>query len=205
LKGDQRKTVLEGPGGARQGFIGSGGGELDGSGMPGRIFYLAWFQRQEQNIRDSFRYEGSETIAKRKCLKVSFDIVPGVPADKRPTMSFWIDLERGGHPLQVEVRQGGELRTRVADIELAEVGPPNARLWIPMKGRATTHVFIERGTEPARVRYAHEPLVIEEIAVRAPSVKLNAGLEPSELEVAFEEGLRVRDELLGKSYRQGQP
>ncbi len=158
---DARPTV--GPGGP---------GMLNRPFSPERICYF-WFL---QTLKDpaSWRYQclGWEEIGGHRCLKIQLDEGPGLPdrmAD-RPTVRYWIDLERGGHPLQVEFRRGDRPRMRTGDIELERLpGPGGRERWFPVHG--VTYIYPVLGPG-----YVDRPVAYETYQVLQGTVRVNQGL-----------------------------
>jgi hypothetical protein len=122
-----------------------------------------------------YRFLGWEDVGGHHCLKVQFDEVYGLPDGiaERPTVRYWIDLERGGHPLKVEFRRGDKIRMRTAKIELEQVTGSDGRdYWFPVRG--VTYVY------PALVSgYVDRPVAYEVYKVLDGTVRFNQNLPDS--------------------------
>ena len=119
--------------------------ELNFPGSADRILYRWFFRDLNDPLSRGYEYLGWETIDGHRCLKVQFDEVVGIPEnmEDRPTIVFWIDLERGGHPLRVEFRRGGKVRMQVVDIQLARIPFGKGReAWLPVHGRHEDFLII---------------------------------------------------------------
>jgi hypothetical protein len=193
--------------GGQQGFIGSGAGELDSPQMPGRILFLSHFRNHSAQIRQSFSFEGWEVIDGHNCLRMSYEIIHGLPADRCVRQRFWIDLERGAHPLRMELSRGGKVQSRLAEIELARFSMgQSAFVWLPIRGVQTHHVVLDSKplpNQPRSLKLIPEPASVEETSFE--SVAVNGGLSDEQKSVLFERGTHVRDEFLRVTYSYGQP
>lgn len=178
--------------GERPSVEAGGMGSLNQPGSPERIVYLWFFKAFEQFGPDGFGYEfqGWEEVDGHRCLRVQFDEMVGAsdrPPD-RPVIRFWIDLERGGHPLKVEFARGNEIRMRTTGIELAHLTLlGEERLWFPVRGR--TETFGELGRSRGR------PALAETYFVLDGTVRLNQGLPDRVFSVDYEGGLAETTEL----------
>lgn len=78
-----------------------------------------------------YRCRGWEVVSGRSCLAIDLVPVSGGSAE-----SFWIDLERDGHPLQWEYRSRDDLLRKITDVALQQVSlSPDSRIWLPVWGR----------------------------------------------------------------------
>ena len=121
---------------------GGGAGVLNHTGSPERIHYSWFFLTLKDPAAKGYEFLGWEDVGGHRCLKVQLDEVWGLPEhmEDRPTIRFWIDMERGGHPLRIDFRKGEKVRMRTADIELQRVpGPDGRERWFPVRG--VTYVF----------------------------------------------------------------
>jgi hypothetical protein len=139
---------------------------------PERINY-DWFFRTlgDPTIRH-YEFLGWEDIDGHRCLSVQLDEVWGLPdqVPERPTVRFWIDIERGGHPLQVEFRRGEKIRMRVADVKLeSQVGADGRERWFPVRGVAYMYIFLGRD-------FTNRPVAYETYEVLDGTVRFNQNL-----------------------------
>ena len=174
LRGEQ--PVVE-PGGA---------GSLNENGSPERIVYYWYFKAFEQAGPAGYGYEfqGWEEVDGHRCLRVQFDEMYGAtdrPPD-RPVVRFWIDMERGGHPLKVVFTRGETIRMQSVGIQLDHlVLPGGERMWFPVSGR--TETFGELG------RTRGKAVLIETYYVLDGTVRVNEGLPDRVFSVDYEGGL----------------
>jgi hypothetical protein len=146
-------------------------GSLNMSGSPERICYLWYLKRLEDPRLYGYEYMGWEDFGGHMCLKVQFDEAPmaGPQKPDRPVIRFWIDMARGGHPLQVEFRNGRGVRMRSTGIQLARLTLPDGKgYWFPVRGR--TEYFLT--TSP---NYSSVPVGVETCYVLDGTVKFNQG------------------------------
>lgn len=126
-----------------QPMVGEGnGGVLNHPGSPERIHYSWFFQTFKDPAAWRYEFLGWEDVGGHRCLKFQIDETLGLPERmvNRPTIRFWIDLERGGHPLRIDFRRDEKVRMRTADIELERIPGPDGRpRWFPVRG--VTYVF----------------------------------------------------------------
>jgi hypothetical protein len=151
---------------------GGGRGALNRPCSPERIFYSWYFRTAGSSNGSGYEFQGWELVDGHRCLKVQFDERTGHAA--RPPGSivtrFYIDMERGGHPLKVEFMDRKGLRMRAVDIQLAEVSLPDGRQkWFPMRGRLETFVT----TDPS---YTIKPIGYEIYSVVGGTVRFNQKL-----------------------------
>ena len=174
-------------------------GELQSPGQPGRLIYLTFVRDYAAQIHGSFQSFGKEEVNGHECLKVAFDQFQGV------TQTFWIDLQRGEHPLKWEFTRGGKVHIRVKDVELARFkAGSDTEVWIPIKALATGHLM-RVSPPPAPLQLFSEPVVVEVIAIRPETVKVNQILAANAMDVQFEKGGFVKDYTKGTVSIHGGP
>lgn len=151
-------------------------GMLNKPGSAERILYY-WFFRTLPDAAYGYKFLGWEIINRHKCLKVQFYQVPESALAKtkdKPIVRFWIDLERGGHPLRIEFHSGDNLvmRTDVSDLRKHPVADGSI-VWLPV--RAETNAFAY-DTGKSVVRNTNKPYIRETYAIVDGSVLINQGL-----------------------------
>ncbi|MGC8643130.1 MAG: hypothetical protein ACP5XB_24995 [Isosphaeraceae bacterium] len=112
-------------------------------GSPSALVYM-WYFRFNSGKFASMNYEnlGWEAIDGHRCLKVRMDFLPNMPANRRAYREYWIDLERGGHPLRIDNYHGNLMGIRTSGIELCEFkGKGRERIWLPVDGVRDTFVW----------------------------------------------------------------
>ncbi|RUL88243.1 LolA-like protein [Tautonia sociabilis] len=144
-------------------ITGSGsGGVLNMPGSPHRILYLWYFAPSENLTMEGFENLGWEEIDGHRCLHVRLQRHPG---SRTTSISFWIDLERGGHPLRMEMHDDGKLLSRVDQIRLNSFNVNGTEYWLPVHGVQET--YWDGKT------YHDEPTVRETYDVVRSSVRFN--------------------------------
>ena len=138
------------------------GGALNKPGSPNRIFYLWYFESSASPTMEGFENLGWDEIDGRRCLNVRMQ---RYPSSDKTSILFWIDLQRGGHPLQVEIRDDGKLKTRVDDIRLHSFNVDGEEYWLPVHG--------VQGTYWDGSTYYSEPTYRETYDVVRGSVRIN--------------------------------
>jgi hypothetical protein len=153
-------------------------GVLNGPASAERILYLWYLQTMADPALFGYEFQGWETVDGHRCLRVQFNQVPREqvatwPGDL-PIVRFWIDMERGGHPLKVEFWNGTKLFMRSDKIKLARLSIADGKaVWFPIRGE--TNSF--NGPDKAgRDSYRDSPFFTETYAVVNRSVRINQGL-----------------------------
>jgi hypothetical protein len=153
--------------------VGGGGpGVLNHPFSPERINYFWFFKVLKDPASWRYEFLGWEDIGGHRCLKVRIDESWGLPDQlpDRPTIRFWIDMERGGHPLQVEFRRGEKIRMRTGEIELERLqGADGSERWFPV--RCVTYVYPIPGPG-----YVDRPVAYETYKVVEGTVRFNQNL-----------------------------
>ncbi len=123
---------------------GGGAGVLNGPFSPERIHYSWFFRTLRDPAKKGYKFMGWEDVDGHRCLKVQFDATWGLPEqmEDRPVIRFWIDMKRGGHPLQIEFLSGERPRMRVARIELQQVADSDVERWFPVSGVMYEYPFL---------------------------------------------------------------
>jgi hypothetical protein len=131
-----------------------------------------------------FENLGWADIDDHRCLKVRLGLLPGSKTTSIYKI-FWIDLIRGGHPLQVEQYHDGKLVYRVGGIELAKVPDVSGKkIWFPIKGEMNVYGSLAS-------TFHDYPIARETYGVVLGSLQLNRDLPDS----AFVVHTKPRTEL----------
>ncbi len=151
-----------------------GAGALNRPNSPERIIFLPFFRSMIDPQAYGYEYQGWEEVDGHRCLRVQFEAVPKA-LNRSPyhrTTRYWIDMERGGHPLKVEERSDDGprgLAGRTVGIKLAQLPLPDGRLiWFPVAGRLETFVTIGLNTL--------EPVGVETYSLVDGTVRFNQDL-----------------------------
>jgi hypothetical protein len=95
---------------------------------------------------------------------------------------------------------GGKVGGRVADVQLVPYfARTGGKVWIPIQARVTSHV-LAGASGSSGFTFVTEPVVEEEIVVRAESVHVNRGIDRRAFDLEFDPGTPVRDKIQGSSY-----
>jgi hypothetical protein len=122
---DWRKRVASKPGGP---------GSLNGLASPSNYIFLHFFEQFRSPEDLGYLYQGWEEVDGRNCLRVQLDIQKNNPNPHRPFLRFWIDMQRGGHPLKAEAYRGDVLLWSVNDVVLKEYPEGGSKtIWIPTR------------------------------------------------------------------------
>ncbi len=145
-----------------------GPASLDLPESPQRIFFT-WFFNDLKNRRNNYQFVGWETVDDRQCAHVVIDLTPRAPENRKLLFHFWIDMERGGHPLKIERYDGKDLTMRTHEIRLERTSPSQgAEVWLPISGVTESFGW---GND-----YYDEPIFRETIFVLRGSIRLNQDL-----------------------------
>lgn len=140
-------------------------------GSPERIHWLHYFRGRHDDIKDTYRFLGWEKIDDRRCVVVAYDENPRLEPRFKSLSRYWIDLERGGHPLKVEVYEyGGGLVLKFDQIRLQEfVAADSTKVWFPVQGEVKSY-------KTRDLKVAKNPQYIEKYFIVPSSVLVNAPL-----------------------------
>jgi hypothetical protein len=117
---------------------GAGYEGLRNGDSPLLIYFSPYFLYSKDLTGLRYELVGWENVGGRRCLCVKLDRIRGMPEGKGPRWTFWIDLERDGHPVKVEEHVGSNLTSR-ATIELSQVGREDGQtVWFPSRGSDET-------------------------------------------------------------------
>ena len=158
------------------------------TGSFARIFF-SWHLGQFKNSPDSgYKFLGWELVDGHRCLVVEFNLLARAVPENNPVQRFWIDLERGAHPLRYEIRGGNALETRVEGIVLSEHQVPGGkRVWLPIRGE-----YQDFGR---RAWISTSPLFVETYSVVGGSVRINQGLPDEMFSARWNGNLAGTDEM----------
>ncbi len=169
----------------------AGGGVLGQSMSAGRLNRTWYFQALEDPAALHYEFQGWEEVDGHRCLRVQLDYMqmPGPMLPERHVLRFWIDMERGGHPLKVEHWQGETLWYRTDDVRLDQVPTADRKtVWLPVKGR--TQQFTD-----SDLKQVDEPVARETYSVAFGTARINAGLPDEVFSVNWKGGLPDSAEL----------
>jgi hypothetical protein len=171
-----------------------GTGLLSGPQSPHPLIYLWLFQKITDIDRWGYEFRGWEEIGDRRCLVVKLNWSP----NETPWHHvFWMDMERGAHPLRVDDYDEKGLMARTDRVALERFDTPGGgSVWLPVECvlegfrwgdtihdeavmRATLSVVrgsvsVNRGLSDAlfKVRESTDPAVAKRLALRADDLPL---------------------------------
>lgn len=191
---------------SRNDASGSQGGKIVAShpeqfvfpGSYGRIFLISKLKGLLQDSRNHFTLEPSQMFNKRSCEVVSLVRGEGTLAE---VSHYWIDLERGGHPIKMEIYRDGKLSSRTVVRLDAFANPGKEDVWIPVSGICESF----RGTtkETADDFYSY-PSNVEEMEVVRTTVVFEKSTSDDKFKIKFNRGTFISDQLRGAEYEFGQ-
>ncbi len=157
-------------------------GPLSQTGSPARILFLWFFQglTDPRNLR--YEFKGWESVGGHACIVVELDCDLGLPPESRDRFRMWIDLDRGGHPLRVDLLKKGRVFARSRDIQLTQYrDPKGVARWLPVAGIFESFVWMPRTAK--ELQFFTEPVLVESYHVVTGSVLLNQGLTDPDLTI----------------------
>ena len=155
---------------------GSPGG-LSGPDSPHPLIYYWYFASMVDPAEKGYQFDGWEEVDGHRCLRVQFNTGRGRKVSDQNFRRYWIDMERGGHPLRVEFYHNGKLSSRTDRIQLSEVSQDGGSpVWFPIVG-------VLEGFEWEDSFYS-SPVLREDIAVVHASVRINQGLDDAVFKIA---------------------
>ena len=147
---------------------------------PERILYLYYFKGIGDLSDYYYDFLGFVERNGRRCMHVQLSLLPHEDTlqmgDNALFAQFWIDAERGGHPIEVEIYRGMALQTRsvITNVRKFDLGDGKAA-WLPVSGRLEQFVSLDR----LRGAEVDEPVVTETYFVVDGSVQFNRSLSDS--------------------------
>ncbi len=157
-------------------------------GSPLRMVYSWQFRNADPSEFPDFEALGTEAIEGRRCLHVAFNTYASAKTLPIPRSHYWFDLDRNGHPIKVEYREGDRLVSR-ATIKLSQVDAEDgSRPWYPVRGLFESFKMTSRGAEGPVTREADQPFTREIVDVVTSSLRLNAGLPDEVFSIASNGG-----------------
>lgn len=107
------------------------GGSLNHDGSPHRFVWFWFFRENPDLTAHGYRWLGSEKIEDRDCDGIAVSMAPDLGMDNR--FEFWMDLERGAHPLRIDMYHAGKLILRTHHIRLAKFKAIDRQeVWLPV-------------------------------------------------------------------------
>ena len=137
---------------------------------PNRFLYYWYFRELSEAGAGGLKVSGWERVDDHNCLKIESNLNPMSNDLDERRLHLWLDLERGGHPLRVERRDGGNLSSRVHSVRIEEVPLPDGETtWLPT---LATHDSFIWGND-----YFDEPVIRETTGIVTRSIRVNQGLD----------------------------
>lgn len=135
-------------------------------------FFCVWIpERLRLLTPEIFEFLGWEKLGDRNCLKI------GLNLGSQARSLYWIDVERGAHPLRIEEWRSGNLRSRLSDVNLSLFkAADRADVWLPVAAIYETFMSGEK--------LLKEPQVREVYRVLQDSVRINEPIDDAAFEPA---------------------
>jgi hypothetical protein len=101
-------------------------------------YFRGWYFTQLQDPV-SYHYQALrwEQYEDHRCLVVDLSMLPSIPGSTpvaRPFYRYWMDLERGGHPIRIEGFEG-DRRIAATQVRLRQIALAGGRrIWFPERG-----------------------------------------------------------------------
>lgn len=142
---------------------------LTGPSYPHGFLYTWYFLRLGDPGSCGYRFLGWEVVDGHRCLNVRLDWICGLGGDDDAAYYFWIDIERGGHPLRVEIRKKNAVVMRLSEVKLRRFTAQDESYWLP--------VAALRQTFPVEGGFLASPVSRETYSIVDGSVLINQGLK----------------------------
>jgi hypothetical protein len=112
------------------------------TGSAKRMLFSWFFDALTDPAEQGYQYLGWQELDGHSCLNVQLNDVHGSREPSYFAYRFWIDLERGGHPLRFEMVAGGKVRLRVDSIKLERLVPERGKeVWMPTTAAVETFLW----------------------------------------------------------------
>ncbi len=136
-------------------------------------FFFMWFFKTIRSYQEhGYQYLGWEQLEGHRCLHVKIGRAPLLSNPKTSYFQLWIDVERDGHPLKIELFDGDGLMERLDKVQLKKFAIRNDKfVWMPVYSELTS--FNWTGS------YYNTPIIHEKSWVVDGSLSLNSSLSDS--------------------------
>lgn len=146
-----------------------GGFGVDPPESPNRFIKLNYFQKLTDPAGLHYQFLGWVNYEGHRCLHVQLDTHRGVAGPPKRVTRYWIDMERGGHPLKIEVYVDDNLLSRLDHIGLREERAADGKkVWFPVAGELRSYLWQDK--------YYSNPIIESIYYVTDGSLRLNQGL-----------------------------
>lgn len=142
------------------------------TGSYGRILFF-WYLREIKDAKSlGYQFIGWEDVEGHRCLVVQFNMYADKSVEGDPVHRFWIDMERGAHPLKYELISGKDTEARVHRIVLESLPTEDKKqVWLPIRGE---YQEFGRGSF-----LSTSPHFVETYSTVNGSIRINQGLADS--------------------------
>lgn len=176
-------------------------------GTSGHLFLVPYLKAFARYPEKRAMHTGTATVDGRTCEVFSFVIGPDYEkgsSEKNRTYRFFLDLERGGHAIRVEILKGSNLDVRIVDVVLERFkGDDGVQVWLPVRGRYEALVSQIGSGRGSRLTYVDYPTSSEVVSVIKRSLRINSGVSDDQFRLRFKDGTLIKDGITGKSIRTG--
>jgi len=151
-----------------------GPGSLSLPPSPESYVQLAYFHGLDALGEFLYQFQGWEEVDGHPCLKVEINRTPRNPSSA--VRQYWIDMERGGHPLRMETYHGNTVTTSVEEIRLKRFQAEDGQdVWLPV------HATIKR------FDIGGQPVSEETNYLVAGTIRINRGLPDDAFQIEARE------------------
>jgi hypothetical protein len=136
-----------------------------------------------------YKFISWEALRGRRCLRFRLNVSPTRPEpDPHEYLEYWIDVERGCHPLRVDRYAHGKLWWRVEDFKLESfMAPDGSMLWLPVHAEQSSYMWDEK--------YSATPVYKQVVGMVRGTLQLNRNLPDALFTADRKGGLPTPDEL----------
>lgn len=176
-------------------------------GSISRIYMVPYIQALAYSPKTRLVHEGDTVIDNHKCEIFSFvmgkDYETTTIKNASGLFRFYLDMERGGHPLKAELIIANEINWQVGGIQLEQFATPTgAKFWLPTSGRFET--LFPRNSKYEGEYKPGEVVNLETYSVMKGSVKINKLPDDKMFILKLKDGTVITDKIKNKRTRQGE-
>lgn len=163
----------------------SGSGVFDQTASPERIIFLWYFRSLASSQPMAFEDLGWQDVEGHKCIVIRIDSFPDYKGEDKRTAKYWVDLDRGGHPLKVDEFAGDRLLARRRDIRLDSYPTADGKqVWFPSSGINESFRW--------RSDYYDRPIFQETYKILGSSLRINERPTDKRFSVRWKEGGQIK-------------
>jgi hypothetical protein len=167
---------------------------MNDSLSPQSIFYQCYFTAPRSPL-SKYEFEGWDEVDGHKCMKVRFlHVSEDDMSNAWGFTRFWIDIERGAHPLKEEAWSHGNLLLRTHGIQLARVSSKDrSSYWLPVRG--IRDGYASGVDKNKHIIYTSTPYSQVTISIVEGSIRINEGIPDKQFSIYWRGGFPETDAL----------